>query len=439
MKLKQLCAGWALSAIVGGFVLVDDVQAQRRRSYDPAEFLKRMDNNGNGMIDPDEMSDRSRGFLSRAAERAGLSMDQPLPVDKLTEAFNAMREGGGDSNSSGSSSGNSSSSESRDRDRDDDDDRDRDRRRDDDRDRDRSRSDSSRAPAPRTPGFGTTDSTKPAPGFNVPLDQNDALIEKRFERKVIDYVDRMLSEQDTNKDGYIDSVEWKAGRWSTPPESSDTNNDKRLSKMELCVRISKRFGGDREAPKTESGGEAKKDDRSSSGQGSGDAEAAKYRGYAESLIKQNDQDKSGMLEKSKGEWDKLKSDHRDSDTNKDGVITIDELIVKLQSYSKDSPGGSSGSSASRSGGGSSRSSWWKKDQTAKEEPKKSYRFLSPTERLPKGLPDWFIRNDRDADGQIMMSEFAAAWTEALATEFMSYDLDGDGVITPAEALASGKK
>jgi hypothetical protein len=67
--------------------------------------------------------------------------------------------------------------------------------------------------------------------------------------------------------------------------------------------------------------------------------------------------------------------------------------------------------------------------------KKSYRFLSPQERLPRGLPDWFLRKDADGDGQVAMAEYASSgWSEALAEEFTKHDLNGDGVITPEECL-----
>jgi hypothetical protein len=440
MKLERLIRNGLICA--AGLGLVASVDAQdrdrRRGGFDPTEFVKGMDKNGNGTIEPDEMSERGRGFLTRAAERAGLDPNQPLPVDKITEAFNQMREErGGSDGDRGRDSGGDRDRENRDRgDRDRDGDRNRD-----DSDRDRSRSSSSRTPEPRTPGFGVPDTAPKAPGFDVPLGQDNAYIEKRFERRVIEYVDRMLGEQDTNKDGFIDNIEWKAGRWSTPPETSDTNNDKRLSKLELCVRISKRNGGDREASQSSAGSGSSGGSSAGSSSGTAGQQPDKYRAYAEGLLKQHDNDKSGMLEKSKGEWDKLKDDQREADANKDSVITLDELVVKLQAYSAGSsrgPSTSSSSSSSRSGS-SSRSNWWKKDATAKEEPKMSYRFLSPTERLPKGLPDWFARNDSDGDGQIMMVEYAAAWTEAAATEFMKIDLDGDGVITPGEALQAGQK
>src|SRR5690606_26275584 len=124
----------------------------------------------NGMIDPDEMSDRSRGFLQRAAERAGLDMSQPLPVDKLTDAFSQMREDRGSDGDrrEGDRGDRSDGDRGRDSNRGDDNGRDRDRD-DNDRDQSRSESSSSRTPAPRTPGFGVADSAAKAPGFDVPL------------------------------------------------------------------------------------------------------------------------------------------------------------------------------------------------------------------------------------------------------------------------------
>ena len=65
---------------------------------------------------------------------------------------------------------------------------------------------------------------------------------------------------------------------------------------------------------------------------------------------------------------------------------------------------------------------------------KSGRFLTPKERLPKGLPEWFLEKDADGDGQVCMAEFASDWTPDVVAEFERYDLNHDGVITPAECL-----
>ena len=71
--------------------------------------------------------------------------------------------------------------------------------------------------------------------------------------------------------------------------------------------------------------------------------------------------------------------------------------------------------------------------------KRSYRVLTPAERLPKGLPDWFTQKDANGDGQISMSEYSSTWTDEAAAEFAKYDLNNDGVITAAECVKAQKQ
>ena len=56
------------------------------------------------------------------------------------------------------------------------------------------------------------------------------------------------------------------------------------------------------------------------------------------------------------------------------------------------------------------------------DPRKSYRVKTVTERLPKGLPEWFARSDADADGQVAMAEFATSWSDAVLKDFAQFDL-----------------
>jgi hypothetical protein len=65
---------------------------------------------------------------------------------------------------------------------------------------------------------------------------------------------------------------------------------------------------------------------------------------------------------------------------------------------------------------------------------KSGRFLTPKERLAKGLPEWFAEKDADGDGQVTMAEFAGEWTADTVAEFKRNDLNHDGIVTPAECL-----
>ena len=169
------------------------------------------------------------------------------------------------------------------------------------------------------------------------------------------------------------------------------------------------------------------------------------------MIKQYDANNDGLLQRD--EWSQLKSERQKADTDNNGVITKEELTRNLIDYSRSKSGGSSSSGSSSyvsassgssggtssgtpSGGsrtGSSRS-YGNSGGSTSGGPRKTYRFLAPVERLPKGLPDWFTRSDADGDGQIAMAEFSASWNDAKASEFAGWDRNGDGLITPKEAL-----
>ncbi|MFO0903629.1 MAG: hypothetical protein U0939_11550 [Pirellulales bacterium] len=399
------------------------------RRFDPKDFLSRMDANGNGMLDAGEISDRSRGFLESAARDAGIDLSQPVSVQRMAEAMEkraAAREAerAGGTSGAGSSGGASSSGSppavgS-------------------------SGSSSSSGAKPGLPGFGAPTAAPPVLGFDAPPPSSSA--SKKYDQRVVDYVAKMLKDYDSNGDGVLDKAEIEKAPWQSDPRESDANRDGKLDREELNARIAKRFGAASPPPpaSTSSGSSS-----SSSSGGSGDA--AKVRMYAEGLLRQNDANKNGVLDKD--EWANVRAIPRDTDANNDGNVTLDELTIKLAAFGKEgSSGGSTAGSGSSSGstpsgsssssdrssgrGGSSygsRSSGASRDGKASTEIR-SYRQKSPAERLPKGLPDWFARNDADGDGQVVMSEYTATWSESKAAEFAKYDLDSDGVITPRECL-----
>lgn len=159
---------------------------------------------------------------------------------------------------------------------------------------------------------------------------------------------------------------------------------------------------------------------SSSSSGSSDNHSRhRLREYAKSLLRRYDENESGSLEE--GEWRKMSRSHWAADRNGDKVITVDELTDWLEKYSRQ--GSHRGSSNSRGSSDSGKH--------------RTYRFLTPTERLSDELPDWFVLKDAegDGDGQVAMYEYASNWTDAKAAAFVSYDLNNDGMITPAECLA----
>lgn len=395
---------------------------RRREGYDPAEMLKGMDGNKNGLIDPSEVSGRSRMFIDRAAEKAGLDKAKAMPIDKLlpamqaaSEEYRKQREAGGGGERGGPGGPPAASPMS-----------------------------SPSTPRPST-GFGGPASTTPtasSSGFGSPSGRAGSIIslESKFDQSVIDYVNgTLLREQDKNGDGNIDKNEWVNGNWSksNPPENSDLNKDGKLSREELCYRISKSRGiavkgevASSSSSGPPSGGSPGFSASASLSSSGGD----RTKRYAEGLLREHDKNKDGMLQRD--EWKDMKTEHQGADSNGDGTITLEELSTRISAYS--SGGASSTPLSSSSGpgyGGKFRGASDKSAATTK----KSYRFLTPTERLPKGMPDWFIKSDADGDGQIMMAEYSTSWTDSTVAEFAKLDLDGDGIIVPSEALGGEKK
>ena len=143
----------------------------------------------------------------------------------------------------------------------------------------------------------------------------------------------------------------------------------------------------------------------------------KNRMFAQSLIKQHDANGDGVLQKD--EWAKVREAEK-YDSNGDDRLTEDEVFKYLTAYAQGGGGGGENGGGRRGGsGGGGRN---------------LVRFMTPIERLPKGLPPTFLRNDANGDGQVSMAEFSSSWTDAKAAEFAKQDLNGDGFVTPAEAL-----
>jgi hypothetical protein len=162
---------------------------------------------------------------------------------------------------------------------------------------------------------------------------------------------------------------------------------------------------------------------------------SRVREYAETNFRRYDRNQSGVLEKD--EWEGMRGDPKETDRNRDGRITKDEYTARVAEYMKSRSSDRSDGRGDRDRSGSPAAEP-KPDQTADEEvARKSYRFLSPLERLPDGLPGWFAERDRDADGQVAMAEFTASWSEQKVSEFLSFDANSDGVITAHESLNPG--
>jgi len=154
------------------------------------------------------------------------------------------------------------------------------------------------------------------------------------------------------------------------------------------------------------------------------------------MIKSKDKDGNLVLEKDKGEMDELGITLRKADANADGKITVDEVMATLGNYSAQR-GSDAGSAATSSPAATTAMA--SGSGTVSTGGRKSYRAKTPAERLPGDIPSWFTRSDENGDGQVLMAEYATAWTTSKVSEFAKYDLNGDGVITAKECMKAERK
>lgn len=341
--------------------------------FDPNAMWDRMDANSNGILEPEEMQGRARGFLERMAGDAGLDLSQPIPLADIKrimqERFQRGGRGGGGGAGGGGAGGwpgggpgggetapaTSASSAS---------------------------APSATAKADlQVPGFGVTEDLPPVPGFGdaAPGD--------------------------------------KKGRGRSQPVS---------------VAVATASGGAKSGSSGFSYASAPLD--------------AKILRYAEGMLKQYDANKDGMLQKE--EWSKMRGDPNGADKNGDEILTKEEVAEQLANYGKKQGGDDKGNDKAvepKSGGSpapvaaGAPAAPPASNTSGSPPPHSGIRFLTPTERLPKGLPTWFAGKDSNGDGQVLMAEYASTWSDSKVAEFDKYDLNGDGVITAKECLRAEKK
>ena len=124
-----------------------------------------------------------------------------------------------------------------------------------------------------------------------------------------------------------------------------------------------------------------------------------------------DKDKNSIIE---GDEFKSMTNADRSDLNKDGRITLDELMQRVRG---------------EGGSGSSRPS---RDEGEEKTGRNSYRFTSALERIEGSARSWVERYDDNGDGQVSMAEFSTSWTDSKVREFQGYHKNGDGIVTGAE-------
>lgn len=298
---------WFIAALVL-LLLSPDAFAQRRggRGFSPDAFFERLDQNGNGTIEPDEVPERMRGFL----DRMGVDASSPLTREAFTASMERARsEFRGRRGDRGSSQGTGSTD--------------------------------SGQPAARgmvTPnGVGEAGSSEEQGGFRSRggrdfsrfrrnRDGNDENADRSrrwrgrsgdgdgqsSEERSQQFAQRILDRYDRNSDGVLASDE--VPEWlSQNATQLDANQDGILDSNELVSRFRQRWGGRSSASSSESQ----------------DADNAAGAGLPVGLpawfqeTDRNHDQQIGFYE-----WDRSRADEfMEIDANNDGFLTPEEVLA----------------------------------------------------------------------------------------------------------------
>lgn len=177
--------------------------------------------------------------------------------------------------------------------------------------------------------------------------------------------------------------------------------------------------------------------------GSSAAVPPKISRYATYLISRHDHNRDGVLQTT--EWQELQGRPDLIDANGDGLIDRDELIEWVIDYGrrkrigvpmgpvvKSAPAPSIEAEESVSVIG--RDADADDAEPSLNERRRNLKFFVPPNRLPQGLPEWFIAKDVDGDGQLTAGEFSPASIPAELEDFANLDANGDGVVTAKECV-----
>lgn len=382
-------------------------------------FMQRMDENGNGVLEPGEFNERSRQFMEPMLREAGIDPNRPIELRRLEEIRRRQYE-----QEAGRAAG------------------------------------AGEAVAPLVPGFGNQFEDTPTLGFSdAELATADAWQESYGPRE-LERARETLGRYDRNKNGVLERDEWALNRtWSPPPSDSDANKDGKLTLKELSERYKQReerenqergergerggwggggfggggwggFGGGAPGGGGPGGGwggpggggedDGGGGERRRGGWGRGGEEGGDQGNRAERFYTQLDQNKNGTLEPS--EVPERMKQFIEPRLKEAGMDPSKPISIKKLVASRD--GGE------RREGGSTAAA-----ATAKKATKPtSDRYKTPVEALPRGIDSWFKDKDVNKNGRIEMHEFTKTWNADVVAEFYEFDVNHDGVISAQECL-----
>jgi Ca2+-binding EF-hand superfamily protein len=431
----------SVSGVVCGQDRENQEDRDKRRQFDHESYLNRIDDNKNGILEVDEMSERTKGWI----RNYGLDTSRPVQIKSVMRKVNAKKSA-------------------------------------DAKFEKRERLEASRL----VPGFGVEGESESE--FSTVSDFSGAApitpgsLEEKYGKGVMQQVDSTLDRYDTNKSGTLNNQEIAAARWGRPtPQESDANKDGRLSRSELAERYAARSSGSRtsssDGSKKESSDDKSRtsssrsssresDSRSSSSRstssrsGGGDLKSRmekydtnvksrydksspektsqndsdaynsgsdRYKRYADALLKQYDKDKDNKL--SKSEIKTMRRPPGQADSNGDGMITRDELIDSITNPKKSEPSASR-DSEERSSRSTSRSRFSDRNRESSDSGSSASSSRSSSRSSSSRVS--FSGNDTNKDGQLQMHEFARDWDAKTLEEFKQKDKNNDGIITRSE-------
>lgn len=413
-------------ALLTSWGLSDDLLAQRKGSKEAAfgvgTILKTLDANKNGMLEPAEMSGRTREVV----QQAGLDPNRPHAISAITQKLQALsgRKAGkvsrtGSSNKQSDNVGKADAVE-------------------------------------RTvSGFGIEQQAPFVPDFS-PTGEEGMSVEvmnRKFSALVMARVERDLRRYDKDKNGLVDRTEQQRIRWANPSaEESDSNKDGVLTRLELAYRYKQQEDQSlakqnktnlsvaavglrgksiaefsRESDPTRAGFKKRRSARgnrignggSQPGRGNDRKREFDYREYAKGLMKKFDKDEDGKLNKE--EIKPMKRINAAADLNKDQFVDLNELVVSVARKSDDN----SKTNAKYSVSATSLDSESELSQAIDSEQPEADETLNPKDVI-------FGGKDLNNDHQLQMSEFASEWDATKVEKFKAKDLNDDGVITEKE-------
>ncbi len=375
----------------------------------PMGWMARLDANGNGMLDPEESQGRARMFL----ERTGLDLSRPIPMDRVTRAFEEMRSRRAEEGGRGEEGG------------------------------PEDRAAAKKETSALVPGFGEPDLFDPVPGFGDLGEKYAVAIEDEDRQEAL----RTMGRSDVNQDGVLDADEIRNGRWSDDPLQTDRNRDGKLTLTELALRyairrVEREGTGGTERSTARNGGGSRGGRPTGPGGPDGGAGTGPDR-MVQMMFGRYDRNGNGVLDRD--EWNAFPSDPSRYDANQDGKISREEFAAAMAARfggrrGGDGPEGERGRWFARREGDETQGA--EPPAAAASEPaeasraKKSYRIRTGAERLAdiSGLPEWFGRMDECGDGQVSMAEYSSSWNEQVAADFAQFDLNYDGIVTPDECV-----